>query len=269
MTNPGDRALSAPWGGHAIPSGETLTIELGPLALWVRAAADEIWLAHAPGHGSRAGPEPAGEPPAEEGWIRWPVPPETDRISLSPLFPSRPVVAEPELSFRLIPGSEARVFVRVPLWVRVQAAGAEERPLTEIPTVVLSDTWWGSFTEGELCYWLATTARRQVPPEVFAPHLAVCPVHLSNRSGEELEVERLALRVAHLSVFGDEGRFWADETRVRYRGEDHGSEIEVAGRPPGEAPSAVRVTGPRSPVPRGFRARTFARLKELPGLPGL
>lgn len=269
MTDPRDRALPDPWGEHAIPSGEPLTIQLGPLALWARTAADEVWLAHAPGDGTRADPEPAAEPPPAEGWIRWAVPGGTDRISLSPLFPSRPVVAEPELSFRLLPGAEARVFVRVPLWARVWVAAGEERTLTEIPTVVLSDTWWGGFTEGELCYWLATTARRQVPPEVFAPHLAVCPLHLSNRSGEELEVERLALRVAHLSVFSDEGRFWADETRVRYRGEDHGSEIEVAGRPPGEAPSAVRVTGPRSPVSRGFRARTFARLKELPGLPGL
>lgn len=269
MKTSSEHALSPPWGGHSIPAGETLALELGPLVIWARARGDEIWLAHVPGDAARTATEPPLELPADEGWIRWPMPAGTDRISLTPAFPPRPVVAEPELAFRLLPGAEARIFVRVPLWARVEAAIAGEPLLTEVPTLVLSDTWWGGFTEGELCYWVATTARRRVRPEVFAPHLAVCPLQLSNRSGEELEVERLALRVPHLTVFSDEGRFWADETRVRYRGEDAGSEIEMAGRSPAEAPGAVRVAGPRSPVPRGFRARTFARLKALPGLQGL
>lgn len=269
MANPDEHTLPPPWGEHAIPSSETLALEIGPLAIWARCRSDEIWLAHAPGDWTRAGEEPTRQPPPDEEWIRWPVPEGTDRISLSPVFPPRPVVAEPELAFRLLPDAEARIFVRVPLWARVEVVTAEETPLTEIPTLVLSDTWWGGFTEGELCYWLATTARRQVRPEVFAPHLAVCPLQLSNRSGEELQVERIALRVAHLSVFSDEGRFWADETRVLYRGEDEGSDIHMSGDPPIEAPGAARVTAPRTPLLRGFRARTFARLKALPGLAGL
>ena len=266
-TDPDD--LTAPWGAHRIPSGDTLTVELGPLTLWARARSDEIWLAHEPGQWTRPEEEPTRELPGDEKWSRWAVPGGTDRITLSPAFPGRPVVAEPELAFRLLPGAEARVFVRVPLWARVEALTAESMLLAEFPTLVLSDTWWGGFTEGELCYWLATTARREVAQEVFAPHLAVCPLRLINESSEELPVEEIALRVPHLSLFGDAGRLWADETRVRYRGEADGSHIDFRGRPPAEAAEAVLVTPPRIPLPRGFRARTFARLKGLPGLTGL
>lgn len=265
-------ALAPPWGRHPLPTDETLTVAVGPLLLRARARPDEIWLAHVPGDGTRSGRRAEGPPSGEGEWVRWPVSEAPKEIALAPLFPPRAVVAEPGPAFRLLPRGRARIYVRVPLWARVDAilGDAAARRLTEVPTVVLSDTWWGGVTEGELCYWLATTARRRVPFEVFQPHLVVCPLELSNRSDEELPVEKLVLRVAYLSLFSDQGRLWADETRVRYQGPAAGSEIEVAGTAPPEAPAAVRVAEPRVRAPaRGFRALAIARLKALPGLGGL
>lgn len=263
--------LPAPWGERALEPDGTLALELGPLALRARSVGDEVWLAHEPGDGARSGRRRESAPEAADGdWVRWPVPEGADRVHLSPVFPPRPLVAEPDRSFRLLPRAGARIFVRVPLWVRVDVVADARRTLTEVPSVVLSDTWWGGFTEGELCYWLRTTARRRVPSEAFRPHLAACPLELVNRSDEELPVEKIVLRVAHLSLFAEDGRLWADETRVRYRGADEPSEIQVSGRRPAEAPEGVRVADPREPPPaRGFRALTVARLKALPGLGGL
>lgn len=263
---------NGPWGVHDLPAGGTGTVEIGPLELWVRFRAGEIWLAHASGDWTRSGGDPAREPPSdEEGWVRWPVPEGTGGLRLSPVFPPRTLVVKPELSFRLLPHSGARIYVRVPLWARVEATGGEEDvTLTEVPSVVLSDTWWGEFTDGELCYWLPTSARRSVGPDLFAPHRAVCPLDLSNRSEGELEVEKIALRVAHLSVFRGAQGLWSDVTRVRYRGENEGSDIDVAGRAPEEAGSeARRVTPPRTPLTKSFRTRTFSRLRTLSGLGGL
>lgn len=264
-------APSTPWGEHAIPREGTLTVRVGPATLRARAEGDEIRLAHAPGDWARPEAEQGDAPePGDRDWTRWPVGEGVDRLALSPVFPPRTVVVEPELSFRLPAGGGARIFVRVPLWARVGVRGGDDgATLTEVPSVILSDTWWGGFTEGELCYWLPTTARRRVPPEVFTSHAAVCPLQLSNRSAGELAVERIALRVAHLSLFDDEGRLWADETRIRYRGVEEGSEIDFAGTRPAEAPGAVTVAEPRAiPPARGLRALTFARLKAL-GLGGV
>lgn len=264
--------LDAPWGIHELSSGESTSVEIGPLTLWARSRAGEIWLAHASGDWATADREPPREPPSdEEGWVRWPVPEGTAGLRLSPVFPPRPLVVKPELSFRLLPRSGARIYVRVPLWARVEATGSrEDVTLTEVPSVVLSDTWWGEFTEGELCYWLPTSARRDVGRDVFAPHQAVCPLDLSNRSENELEVEKIALRVAHLSIFRGEQGFWSDVTRVRYRGESEGSDIDVSGKSPGEAAEGTRrVVAPRTPLSRSFRGRTFSRLRTLSGLGGV
>lgn len=274
MENEPSTELAPPWGARSLPGGdETLTAEIGPATFWARSRAGEIWLAHASADWARpeAGP-PRELPPEDEGWTRWPVPAGSEGIHLSPAFPPRPVVAKPELSFHLLPRSEARIYIRVPLWCRVEVATeakAEDRQLlTERPTVTLSDTWWGELTDGELSYWLPTSARREVTPEIFSPHLAVCPLNLANRSEAELDVERIALRVAHLSLYRDERGFWADETTVRYRGEAEGSEIDVGRRAPDAARKATRVAEPRTPLTQSLRARTFTRLWTLSGLGG-
>ncbi len=268
MTPDEDRALKAPWGSHALGGEHTLTTEIGPLRLRIRRRDDEVWVAHEPGREAGARLEDADV--RDDGWLRWPMREPPERVHLTPVLPPRTVVAEPEVAFRLLPDARARVFVRVPLWVRITAGGADGPVLTEVPTVVLSDTWWGDLAEGELCYWLGTTARRSVPAEVFAPHLAVCPLQLVNRSRDDLPVERFALRVELLSVFAEDGRFWSDETLVRYRGVDEESRVQVSGRRPDEAPEAVRVAEAReAPPASGFRGRSVARLKSLPGLAGL
>lgn len=271
IQNP-NTALEPPWGDHPLPEGpDVRAVAIGPLTLWARCTADEIWLAHHSGDWTDRGEiREAGPPSEDEGWTRWPVPDETESLRLTPVFPPRTLVVKPELSFRLLPGAHGRIYVRVPLWVRAVAAGSDEHVLTEIPTVVLSDTWWGEFSEGELCYWLSTTARRQVAPEIFQPHLAVCPLDLANRSETELEVEKIALRVDHLSVFRGENGFWSDVTRVKYRGDAEESEVEISGRKPSEAGGdVVRVSEPRSRSSRSFSARTFSRLRSLPGLGGM
>lgn len=271
MTATSTIPLPAPWGEHALEPEGDLRLQIGPFVLRARSQAGEVWLAHRPGHGTRSGRGPDGPfEPGEADWVRWPVPEGSDRLLLAPVFPPRAVVAEPDRSFRLLPRNRARIFVGVPLWVRVSVPGEPVRTLADVPSLTLSDTWWGGFSEGELCYWLRTSARRRVTPEALRPHMALCPLELSNRSDEELPVEKIVLRVAHLTLYAEKGHLWADETRVRYHGIEEESEIQVTGQRPSEAPDAVRVSEPRKRLPaRGLRALTFARLKHLPGLGGL
>lgn len=255
-------ALPDPWGVHLLEDGCTCPIRIGSLALWLRSRNGEIWIAN-----DQPGAEGiAPEPPDDERWARWAVPGGSNTVRLVPIFPDRPIVVEPELTFRLLRHAEARVYIRVPLWVRIEF-GDPAATLVEMPISPSSDTWFGTLDDGELCYWHATTARRTVEADLFEPHLAVCPLQLSNQASMELNVQTIALRVVHLSLFvSDSGGFWADETRVRYEGDELGSSIDNTGRAPSEASGALLVTQPRIPIQRNLRTRTFARLKALSGL---
>jgi hypothetical protein len=242
------------WGEVSLDTGATAVRRLGALSLELRREpGGEVWVrgSHDDGGGALDGE-----------WIRWAVAPG-DRLELRPSLPDRSIVVSPEHPFFLPPRGRARVFVRVPLFVRVNSIDqkGEATVLEEFPTIVLSDTWWGGFTEGELAYWVHTRARRAASPEGFEPHYAVCPFELVNESLYALPVERFAVRVAYLTLFGRDAAVWTDEILVRYEGPEEGSRISYTGRVPDDAGDVERIVEPRELAPKGLHSRTFSRLR--------
>jgi hypothetical protein len=243
------------WGELSLDTGVTVVRRLGALSLELRREPEEIWV-----RGSHEG----GHRAVEGDWIRWAVAPG-DRLGLRPSLPDRSIVVSPERPFFLPPRGRARVYVRVPLFVRVTSVDAEGEAtvLEEFPSIVLSDTWWGAVTEGELAYWVHTRARRAASPDGFEPHYAVCPFELVNESLHTLPVERFAVRVAYLTLFGRDDAVWTDEILVRYEGPEEGSRISYTGRVPDAAGDVERMVEPRELAPKGLHARTFSRLRAL------
>jgi len=259
-----DTPSSAPWGDHDVPDqGETLEFSFGPLEVRIRRVKNELWVAHL-----REGDVPTSGYEAEAAldhtdWSRWALRDETARLRLIPALPDRMLVVKVEQPFTLLRRAQARIYTRVGASVRIQAVGdSGADDLVEIPVERLSDTWRGDFRSGETAYWLATRARREVPGKHLEPWQIVCTLQLTNTSSDALPVEKLALRVEHLSVFESGDRLWAEEVGVVYRGEDEGSDIEMTGRAPAEAEGATEVA-PARVRSGGFRARTFAKLKAL------
>ncbi|MDT8342343.1 MAG: DUF432 domain-containing protein [Longimicrobiales bacterium] len=243
------------WGTHTVPDDRATELRFGPLELHFAREAGEIRIAvRRDGEGE------------ELRWSRWAPGPDWDgTLSLLPAFPDRTLVVKPEDDFRLMRNAEARIFVRVPVEVRISVPGGERVPLLEVPTTVLSDTWWGSPEEGELCYFLDTRARRALADADFLEHVCACPLQLVNRSEDDLLVTHIALRPAFLSIYRDRERLWSDVTLVRYRGDEEGSSLEVSNRPPAEAAQPALLTPAATPMTRGFTARTFARLRSSLG----
>ena len=250
------------WGKLQLKSETPRRLALGKLRLSLEHRADELWLRH--WHAADSG----AAPPDEGLWSRWVLPDDNSFVALKPALPDRTLVAAPEFVFSVAPGASARIYLRVPATVVVGSSGESALSFLEAPSTVLSDTWWGSLSEGELCYWLPTSARRVLSSEGFQPDLVICPVLIRNQSKDVLDVDKLAVRARHLSIFAERGRLWSDQTQVIFHGDEEGSEIATTGLRPEEAPGASLVTPPRSPIERGFRARTFARLRSISGLGG-
>jgi hypothetical protein len=252
----GDAAtIAGAWAPLDLRDGDTQSVELGTLRLVVRRTADEVWV-----QSQRA---PARKAPEHGDWHRWSAAPESS-VALRPAMPDRLLVVSHEHSYHLPPKREAKVYVRIPLFVQVVIDdGRHEQVLADLPSVVLSHTWWGTLAEGELGYWLTTKARAALTDDLFLPHYGVCPLRLVNASGGALSVERFALQVAHLSLFSDGPKTWTDEVRVRYEGSPEGSAITFGETPPEEAAGAVLLAAPRVRATRGLHMWTFDRLRSL------
>lgn len=250
-------ALPAPWGKLGLQPGATHEMELGTLRLTLRRTSGEVWLRASRSNGGDAEAAP---------WQRWAAAPGTD-VVIRPAVPDRLLVVSHEHEYHLPPEGESRIFVRIPLFVQV-ALSFDDREIVaaDLPSLVLSDTWWGSFTEGELAYWLSTKARAELTDDLFLPHFGMCTLRLVNDSDVALSVERFAVRVAHLSLFTGRGRTWTDDVSVRYEDSPEGSEIRFGQKPPGEAGETTRIAAPRVPLGRSFRAKTFDRLRSLSNL---
>jgi hypothetical protein len=242
---------SSVWGESPLAIGETLQRDLGSLRIEVHREPGELWVRASP-HGSDAG---------DDDWTRWSESSDA-MISIRPGLPDRPVVVSPELPFFLPPRETARIYVRIPLVVMISArdVGGIVTHLGEFPTEVLSDTWWGGFTEGTLAYWLETSARRAMSKDLFDPSLAVCPLVLINESDEALPIDQFAVRVAYLTLFGRGPAVWTDEVHVRYRGQQEESEISYSGKIPEVAGDVEKIGSYREHPPRGLRSKMFGRI---------
>jgi hypothetical protein len=244
------------WKVIPVPASGTGHLAVGPLHLHLRMADGELRI----GHGT------ATEGAEGARWSRWAPREEWNReLRLRPALPARTIVVRPEEEFWLGQGASARIYVRIPVWVQIEAGDRPDAALLTLPTQVLSDTWWGSAEEGELCYYLQTTARRVMRPDEFPEHLCVCAVQLVNDSDHALLVDRIALRTAYLAIYRDGERLLGTTTRVRYRGAELESELSVEEGPPADAGSPVLMTPAPERMARGFTARTFARLRSSLG----
>ena len=251
---------SSIWPAQPLPDEDPLYWKLGPLRLWAKRSFDELWLTFDHQDDPAATEEERVEVPETASWQRWTLKSSAAEIQLLPVLPDKPVVVKPEHPFYLTRDVKTRIYVRVPVWVRVMLGKTE---IVEIPTQVLSKTWFGSFVDGELCYWISSRARKQIAADPSKPYLAICPIEIVNRSEDKLLVDKLCHRVRKLALYSQEGQLWSAEANVRFQGPGEVSEIKFARRAPQEAPDSMSVSGARDSVRRGFTAKTFDTLRDL------
>lgn len=247
------------WEPIKLASGQTIELSFGALHLWIHRGHDEWFIANEYEIDlADALDWSISEVPfvLEREWTRWVLDDQVDCIQLRPQLPNRPIIVRPEMAMCLTPQQSVRFFVGLPISLQI-TLGSKNVELMEIPTQILSNSWFGSVTEGELCYALKTTAKRKVEQLLPAPHRAVFPLEIRNHSTEMLRFERLCLRAQHLKIYQGKDRIWTSHGRISYRGEDKWSRFVYANRAPDMEQSLHLLADARTPAPRGLLLNSF------------
>jgi len=248
------------WGEILLKDGQTRYFTVGDLHLWLRFRDEEVWIAH--GYKDELkGKIKAENPPPKVEWSRWADKSVSSDIRIQPIFPDLPLVVNSEYSLKISPNTQIRIFSRIPIWVRISLANNDYQ-LIEMPTVKLSRTWFGTPIEGELCYYATTKARRDLSKADKKSYVVTCPILVTNKSTEELNFERFCFRVERLSIYEQNGYFWADETRIIYHGADLNSDVIMTGNLPAGIEKKQLLTPPRKQIKKSLATRTFKRLFE-------
>ena len=188
------------------------------------------------------------------------------QVTLVPVLADRPVVSRPEHPLHVPPGESVTLYLSTALWVRV-ALPDREGWLHEMPSHRMSDTWFGASTrEGTLCYATRTAGRLQLDKLPLRLHRAVTPLHVRNRAGEALALERVQLPAPHLSLYrAPTNTLWTNAVSMRHMAAGEGAAVAIDEGPPSAVPKAERVHPPRETDRRGLFTSTFSAFGALFG----
>ena len=259
--------LDGNWSVYNIESDQIYQCRIGEANLWIKRDGKEIYIATS--HDKNIDGQNKSDIPEDLKWARFVIKEEPISIELSPAMPDRPLVVKPEASFYLTSGTKRTIHVRIPIWVCISIAAKTKIKLVEIPSVILSNTWFGDLIDGELCYWLTSGARSKIEPDPARPYLAICPLTIQNESDENLFVEKFIVRAENSSLFIHNDQLYTDEILISFKGKDDISSITFKGKPKTEILGASKIADPRKKQSKKILAKTFDLIKDehLLGMP--
>jgi len=248
------------WGDFTLEEERSALWRAGTLALRVTRQQSE-WRMAWRSEPDEAAPAMTATVPAEDLDDTW----ELRRYGFStttavgrlvPALSDRTIVSRPAIPVAVPPGQSIDLVVTTPLWLRAECEGLA---INELPTLRLSDTWFGASTrEGQLCYAARTHLRPARELGEVSGWRALTTVRVINRAADTLVVERLALPVPRLALYRHRDAFWTSTiTLERPLESSEEAQVTVDPAPPG--PGAVRIGEPREtadehPVSRVFNS---------------
>ena len=236
----------APWETYPCEEDVSYLWQAGPLKIWVKRSNLEWQLAHEIVEDEELDEhlwQSLDQEPENISWQRWVFSHPYKAITFRQNMPERPLVVKTLIPTHIPAGMEATFYVNIPLCVTVEAQN-DSRPatkLTSISSVTLSDTWFGNYFEGDLCYALKTKAVRQVENSKPQPHRALCPVFIANKTSEILPLQKICVHAKYLNIYASDDRFWTNRINVSFLGKGLPSKVHYENTPPSEPKNSVLI----------------------------
>ncbi|MBF0430441.1 MAG: DUF432 domain-containing protein [Fibrobacteria bacterium] len=254
------------WKKHNIKDGFCYTIEAGFLKLWLYKTKNELhtFSEHKSSEPREFIWSEIDDRISDLEWVRCIISQSSDSIAFTPTLPDRALVVRPEFAMKIPAGVSKDFHIGIPIWLKIMSA--DDKLILEIPSEILSNTWFGPMETGELCYALKSSILSQDEPLKPFLHKAICPVQISNESGEDLVLQRICLQVKNLAVYQGQNRLWTNKIHISYQGNEKNSKIKIEGPPLNKTEEMQLLTEPKEVADQNFVRRTFSSFKEIVGV---
>ncbi len=253
------------WGNFQLEIGQMGFWQIGPSSFSIHRLEQEWRIVYSEGTDLFGNelvvnvPLPSDEDDTATSLRRYMFQKTYSNLTLTPVLVDRPVVVRPITPFSIREGQEVTLYVTTPLWIKVEVEGAT-LPLREIPTLRLSDTWFGNDTlSGELCYASQLAGRLSFREVHKLPYRVISPLRVRNRSSKPLLIERVKLPLKYLSIYDSKDHFLWTQTVVLTHEQDR-TKLNL-NRTPLDAEIGEKVSGPRQKLKDNLVVRVFERLR--------
>lgn len=255
------RSLQQFWSVRRVTDDRVTLARLGTLRLWL-ARAEREWgfaVEHAePTQVMDIAQVPEDVVPAAMKWTNAAFREAPREFCLKASVPDRSVVVKPEHPVTLPREESATLFVAVPAFIQLVLLNSRrEVVLGRIASLRMSDTWFGSPQEGELCYSLPGPATLDRESLTLHPHEILCSLEVTNHSEEPLVLEKLCLRTDYMTLYCGASHLWSSMVKIQHEGSFKGTQVRYpAGQPPYES-NLMELTKPLKREERGIYRLTF------------
>jgi hypothetical protein len=258
------------WSVYEIPPDNFYYFKIGSLAVWLKRSQKEWLIATENDFSKDKGIALLKKISLKQAdrekmnWNRWITEKKENKLFLKPVLPDRALVIRPKFPVKIISGQEAMFFINIPVWLQLKA-GEEEKILCELPVEKMSNTWFGDFAQGELCYSHKTEI--QLKPDMAADSelYAACPLKIKNDSKDILDFRRICLHVEYLNLYQGDKRLWTNRVNISFKGQDKASQINIGRKTPDYGKNVKLISPSRLKADTSLFKKSFQFIKDLTG----
>ncbi|QEN07967.1 DUF432 domain-containing protein [Oceanispirochaeta crateris] len=147
-------------------------------------------------------------------------------LFMEPGLPDLPMILKPMENLSILPGKKIDAFVEVPLVVKLLFGSQESKKLLcESVIRPLSKSFFGSLDNGEIAYFLESPLFRDLSEYKQQNSSIYCPLSIMNKSSQNLDFERMILRVPYLSLYYSGSLILASPVNITFKGLDQMSQV--------------------------------------------
>lgn len=247
------------WKPFEIEDGQSLKAGLGPLSVLLKRTARDLYFSveRSPDEVARLTWETGAEIAEDKVMRRLGFEEDAPSLQFAPALPPKVIIVRPEFPLAMLPGERVQFYISIPLWLQLRGNGVV---FFEEPTVVLSKTWFGETTQGDLGFSLKTRAKRDPSAFESKPFRAICPLRVKNQADDVLHLERLCLRVQHLELYRGLKHFWTNDIGVSFRGDALPERVVFGRSAPQLGEQLVKAAEARDNIKRGSLFRSLQQV---------
>ncbi len=253
------------WGNFQLEIGQMGFWQIGPSSFSIHRLKQEWRIVHTEGTDPFFNelvvniPLPSDEDGTATSLRRYMFQSTHSNLTLTPVLVDRSVLVRPTTPFSIREGQEVTLYITTPFWVRVEVEGMKF-PLRDIPTLRLSDTWFGNDTlSGELCYAGKLAGRLSLEDVHKLPYRVISPLRVRNRSLEPLLIERVKLPLQYLSIYNSKDSLLWTQTVVLTKEKDQ-TRLKLD-KNPLDVEIGEKISGPRQKLKNNLVIRAFERFR--------
>ena len=189
---------------------------------------------------------------------------KNNHVFLQPSLPDLPITIKPKQVTSILPGCRMEAYIEVPLLLSVYyGTNSKKELLLEFPLEPLSRSFFGSPDNGEISYFLESLLLCDYEAYGKKDSSIYCPLIISNKSMQKLDVERMILRVPLLSIFSSKDYLLSSPVSIAFRGQDMVSQISYLKYSSEKKQQMVSAAPPRQKEDKSLIKKSFYFLKTL------